>query len=478
MGERFLNVFPITVYMDERILEAARKVGRDRNIPVEVKKIGNSHYLYRSTTKWDKEKKKRVKVSEYLGRINDSGLVEKNNRSIFEFGSSELLMTMAWDLVPELKRRFPDHWKEIVAISLVRVMDNQPLKLIKSRWEKLYASWQIDASLSPNTLSEKIRIIGSDHDAQYGFFRSLINRDDFLLFDLSSIFSRSQNVNLAEKGYNHEHLNVDGIGFALIFSGKRHMPVILEPIPGSVRDMKAYDSIVDQYDLRRCIIVADRGLASYDMPKRKGIFFIVAIKRNFKIIDYSMKLDKSFIYRDRGINSGKKQIEGKFLYMYEDAMMRAEEETNLIKKIQGGTKTQKDLEDERPILGKFSILSNMDDDPESIYGMYKMREEVEQAFDAMKNELENDKAYLHTTDGIRGYFFLSFISLYIYFRILEMLKAKNMSPKVSVKESILELSKIYAMVHGARVSLAEIPEKSQNMAGLFELKLSPKILRN
>ena len=152
--------------MDDQILEAARKVGRERNIPVEVKKIGNSHYLYRSTTKWDREKK-RVKVSEYLGRINESGLVEKNNRSIFEFGSSELLMTIAWDLVPELKRRFPDHWKEIVAISVVRVMDNQPLELMKSRWEKLHASRQIDASLSPNTLSEKIRIIGSDHDAQY-----------------------------------------------------------------------------------------------------------------------------------------------------------------------------------------------------------------------------------------------------------------------------------------------------------------------
>ena len=474
----FIDVFPITVYMDEPILEAARKIGKDRNIPVEVKKIGNSHYLYRSTTKWDKEKKKRVKVSEYLGRINGNGLVEKNNRSIFEFGNSELLMTLAWDLVPELKRRFPDHWKEIVAISVVRVMDNQPLRLVKSRWEKLYASRQIDASLSPNTLSEKIRIIGSDHDAQYRFFRSLINRDDFLLFDLSSIFSRSQNINLAEKGYNHEHRYIDEIGFALIFSGKRHMPVIMEPIPGSVRDMKAYDSVVDQYDLKNCVIVADRGLASYDMPKRKGISYIVAIKRNFKIIDYSMKLGRSFIYRDRGINSGKKQIEGKFLYMYEDTMMRADEETSLIKKIGEGTKTQKDLEEERPELGKFSILSNMDSDPESIYGMYKMREEVEQAFDAMKNELENDKAYLHTTEGIRGYFFLSFISLYIYFRILETLKAKGMSPKISVKEAILELSKIYAMVHGARVSLAEIPDKSQKMADLFGLKLSPKILRN
>ena len=374
--------------VDERILETARKIGKGRNIPVEVKKIGNSHYLYRSTTKWDREKKKRVKVPEYLGRIDENGLVEKNTRSIFEFGNSELLMTMAWDLVPELKRCFPDHWGEIIAMSVVRAMGNQPLKLMKSRWEKLYTSRQIDASLSPSTLSEKIGIIGSDHDAQYMFFRSLINRDDFLLFDLSSIFSRSQNVNLAEKGYNHEHRNIDEIGFALIFSGKRHMPVILEPIPGSVRDMKAYDSTVDQYDLKSCIIVADRGPASYDMSKRKGTFFIVAIKRNFRIIDYSMKLDRSFIYRDRGINSGKKETGGKFLYMYEDAMMRAEEETNLIRKIQEGTKTQKDLDEERPELGKFSILSNMDDDPETVYCMYKMREEVEQTFDAMKTILK------------------------------------------------------------------------------------------
>jgi hypothetical protein len=49
---------------------------------VEVKKIGNSHYLYRSTTKWDREKKKRVKVSEYLKRIDENGLVENNYRDI------------------------------------------------------------------------------------------------------------------------------------------------------------------------------------------------------------------------------------------------------------------------------------------------------------------------------------------------------------------------------------------------------------
>lgn len=36
-------------------------------------------------------------------------------------------------------------------------------------------------------------------------------------------------------------------------------------------------------------------------------------------------------------------------------------------------------------------------DPETVYGMYRMREEAEQAFDAT-----NDRVYLHTADGVRG----------------------------------------------------------------------------
>ena len=111
-------------------------------------------------------------------------------------------------------------------------------------------------------------------------------------------------------------------------------------------------------------------------------------------------------------------------------------------------------------LGKFAIFSNMRSAPMEIYDLYKPREEVEVAFDDMKNELENDKAFLHTTDGLRGYFFISFISLYMYFSILQVLKDHDLSQKISVKEALFELSKICVIADGARRTLAEIPEKS------------------
>jgi hypothetical protein len=53
-----------------------------------------------------------------------------------------------------------------------------------------------------------------------------------------------------------------------VFSGKGHKPVILEILLGSVTDYKTFDSIMDRFDIWEFIIIADRDLASYEMPKR------------------------------------------------------------------------------------------------------------------------------------------------------------------------------------------------------------------
>ena len=54
----------------------------------------------------------------------------------------------------------------------------------------------------------------------------------------------------------------------------------------------------------------------------------------------------------------------------------------------------------------------MRSDPKEIYELYKSREEVEVALDSMRNEMGNDKSYLHITDGIRCYFYI-FVVLFI-----------------------------------------------------------------
>jgi len=468
----------------KRIFEEQKK---KRHEPLEVKKIGWNYYLYSSTTVWSKEEKRRKKVSRYIGKITEQGVVEGSRtnlsvRSIYEYGNARCLLDIVNDLVSSLKDVFPDDYLEIVAMGIVRMMHPTPLRLMKSRWAKLYLSREMQVSLSPNILSEKLRLIGADWGAQKLFFDRLLSRSKFLLFDLSSLFSYSQDLRLAEKGHNADHLYLKQVNFALFFSHDHGVPVMLKPMPGSIRDVKSLRHMVGEMNLGSVIMVLDRGPASYTLPNvlhEDGVSFVLPLRRNFHIIGYDMKMNGCFVYHDRGINWGRKRVGRYFLYLFEDVKLRAEEETNFIDLVGKGKRKKGQLCEERKRFGKIALLSDLDEVGEQIYLLYKTREEIEVAFDAMKNEMENDKSYLSDDDAVRGYFFISFISLYLYFRILGMLRQHDLVGKVSVQELLFEFSKVYLVYYSdGRRRLSEIPAKVEKLEKTLGLKLFPKELRS
>ena len=468
----------------ERIFEDQK---RTRKEPLEVKKIGRNFYLYKSTTIWLKDEKKRRKVSKYIGKITKDGLVEGIKkmapaRSIYEYGNAKLLLELSKDILSPLKTSFPDETNEIIAMAFIRLIQQSPIRLMKTKWEKLYLSDELEAALSPNSLSEKLRIIGSNWSSQKEFFDTLLSGSKYLIYDLSSIFSYSENLALAEKGHNADHLFLKQINFALFFSPDKNLPVMLKPMPGSVRDIKSLKHALNEWNISSSVAILDRGFASKTMPelmKEKFIKFILPLKRNFKIIDYNLELKECFIYRNRGVNWTRMSVGDAYIYLYEDVKLRAEEETTFIEMIGDGNRTRKELDEEREKFGKIAILSNIDDNGETIYLLFKERGEIEIAFDAMKNELENDKTYLSNDDAVRGYFFVSFISLYLYFRILELLRRNELIGKMSVNEVLFELSKVY-LVHysdGKRM-LSEVPKKCEKLEEMLGFELFPKSLRS
>jgi transposase len=125
-----------------------------------------------------------------------------------------------------------------------------------------------------------------------------------LFYDLSSIFSRSANLKLAEKGYNKEHRYLDQVNFALLFSQQTKTPVMLKSIPGSVRDIKSLQTFLEEFPIEKCILILDRGFASKPTALKilkHGASFIQPLRRNSKLIDYSLVPKKLFVYRERGI---------------------------------------------------------------------------------------------------------------------------------------------------------------------------------
>ena len=127
-------------------------------------------------------------------------------------------------------------------------------------------------------------------------------------------------------------------------------------------------------------------------------------------------------------------------------MMRAEEESTILRDIASSLKDMEYFEDRKESLDVFAIISDLDKASSEIYEQHKSREEVEQVFDTMKGDLESDKTYLRNNEKVKGFFFIVFLVLRIKFRILKVLKEYNLPGKMSVNEIIFELSKMERMV--------------------------------
>ena len=84
---------------------------------------------------------------------------------------------------------------------------------------------------------------------------------------------------------------------AMLFSNKKWMPAVLKPVPGSVRDPKVFRSFM--YPLMKCVVIADRGSSPGSMEK-SGAGYIMPLKSNSTVADYSLGIKKSFSFKGGG----------------------------------------------------------------------------------------------------------------------------------------------------------------------------------
>ena len=103
-----------------------------------------------------------------------------------------------------MKEGFPGHWEVICALAMVGVSGSVPLKRVKDAWEKLYNANDINPSLNPKNLSNMLRDVGVNRAGQNVVFKELTDMSNQLVYNLSSVFSRSMSITQAEKGYNKD----------------------------------------------------------------------------------------------------------------------------------------------------------------------------------------------------------------------------------------------------------------------------------
>lgn len=452
---------------------------------IEVKEISGNYYVYHSTTYWDKELKKRRKVSEYIGKLDRvKGLVEgikrsitaTNLRGIKEYGNAVLFDRLLSDMRSHLADAFPGEWEEVYALAITRAMGYTPLKRVRSAWDKLYNVSEINPNLDAKNLSHVLKVVGTDSFAQESVFKALSERDRDLVYDLSTILTRSS-LNIAEYGYNKDKIHVPQVNIALFCSLETGLPTMIRTIPGSVRDIKSlYNSIIEAKKEGGTIIL-DRGFFSEDAIRfllEKKMNFILPARRNSRLYETRIHLNDHLFYKKRLIRCGKRNVDGIFLYLFEDQQLMLEENTTLYKKLDEGKIDRLGLGEAQKRAGRIMIVSNLDLDEKEIFMQYKSRDRIEKLFDTYKNVLQADTLYLQDNESVFGHIFISFLSLYAYTKIEMALKNADLLDKLSPKDILLELSKVYLIQLNDCNIISEIPKKLEKMDQKMGLELFPK----
>jgi hypothetical protein len=458
---------------------------------LEIKVSGKNHYVYYSTTHWNKTLKKPVKTSEYLGKLDQvKGFIKSGKRNaaqpvearnVKEYGNSMLLQESMKDLKPLLIDAFPDSWEEIYALATVRVLDSVPLKRVESAWDKLYNAESIKPNLNPRNISKLLRDVGTNRIGQDFVFKNLLGQSQQLVYDLSTMFSRSISISQAEKGYNKDKIHVPQINLALLCNADNGLPTMIRSLPGSVRDIKTLYNSISEIDISNKILILDRGFFSEDVLNfldGRDVSYVIPARRNSSYYKTRIHLNEHLYYRERLIRCGRREEDNKFLYMFEDQHLMAEENSTLYRMLDEGKITRHELKEKMKRSGRILLLSNLDLPEKEVFELYKKREQVEKLFDAYKSALSADRLYLQDNESVFGHVFVSFLSLYAYLKIELALKKAELNNKYSPKDLLFEFGKVYHIFLGEQEVITEVPKKLLDLEAKLGLDVFPIIVQS
>lgn len=426
---------------------------------IEVKKRNGNFYLYEYRNVWDKKLKRPRKTTRYVGVLRPYG------GRIYEHGHVAFLIGLLSrrGVLKRLEKHFPDEWRELLVFCLNRVICPSPLKRIGSWMEKttLWRFLGIDAP-SGKQISRILASVGSNVEAQAGFMRELIRNGEMLLYDGSVVYSTSKYNRLLEIGYDPDKLWLPKANITLLFSRDRNLPIHFRVFFGSVHEINTIKAIIGEIGHKNVVFIADKAYYKdglYLELSEEGIGFILPLPRDDERIRYEARLSGVFEYHERIVKYGSYRIGSFHLYLYEDQHLKYIETTEYYKLKLAGKRVQF----HEDWAGKIALISNLKLDPKDAYLMWKTRAQIEKAFSVLRNQLEADHPYVSKEEVFRGYIFASFLSMFIYYLVLNLLKRRGVNDRVSVSDVLFEFSKV--MLEDRRPPLlAEIPKKVRKLA--------------
>jgi len=519
-----------------------------------IKVKNGIEYWYEETPYYDKEKKQIRHRSKYLGRNVNGQPVRMRSapaevkekikkemepaaiKSSFDYGSIFVLQSILEELNLDsyLEDLLPPSEASMVrALTFNRIIRPTAMKNVESWYEGTSLALESpQINLSSQRVSELLCRLGESNIPDL-FMSRLIEgtgTKNTLIYDITSLSSYSQLINLLEYGYNRDGDTLPQINLSLILDKDKGIPVMYDIFPGSISDVSTLSGTLKKlnaHGIQNYVTVMDRGFFSlsnlHELMDNK-ISFIMAAKLQLNDlkqlmteaqkdiddvkylhkfnkdpifakpitynIDSSMEV-KGYVYYDPKLEQTEKQTLLSRLYDIREDLLKVRLNKNSNPYVVFKDKSQgfgnffdwKVIDSRFDVaikqnavaqrmnkMGKYILFYSGNFDWLKCLSLYREREEIEKSFKALKNEIDILPLNTHSEKTTRGFIFIAFLSLIIRSRLMNMMQEAELLDKYSVELLLLQLEKLRKIILAdGQIFVTEMTKKQREILQALDL---------
>jgi len=504
------------------ILEFKRPSG------TEIKHINGRYYLYERLSVYDpKKKKKRKKSGKMIGTITPDGLIPRQERldpaelmciENREYGASMFLYQSFFARIPRLEECFPRVWKEILAMAVMRCMEQCPFKRIGHHYSLSYLSQVLgDLPLSPAAVTGLLRQIGTDRGAIRRYMKGDLGRTSIIMIDGHRLISCSESLEYARVGYDSRMRYMPQVNLLYLFSvsPEGRLPIYYKQFSGDVPDVSAFRDILADSGLkaRDITLVADKGFGSgdnFDLIVESELAYIIPLKRGSlevpELPEGPRGYEQVFNFRGRPVYSMTYRCDGYHVILYYDSELASNETADLIdrhnkknaamaltrqkeevRREKGkGRLSDVELDKLEPVnitevlrsykeIGTFILRTNrLDLNSQQVHHLYKTRQEIEQTFKSYDNTLDCSASYMRDIHSFEAWLFINHLALQMLYRMLDLISACGLTSEYSFDDLISYLKGVRVNLIGGNWYVTKVTKKTLELCERLNIDLTVK----
>ena len=465
-----------------------------------IKMINGIQYAYDVQSVWDKENKKYIKKSTYLGKVSDIDKLEiipkkekiTTPKMLLNFGDSYSIANTLDNCIFRdcIKQILPKEIDTLASLICYKMLKSSSMQYAETWSEGNYVSLLYKkANLSSQRISEFLKKLGNEA-VWREFFASYIGK---IIGDKTGVIVDStglpNEINFPLSAWGHHGRTTEReTRLLMVVERTTGQPLYFSYKAGNIVDVSTLTNTIAelaQIGVNTSFALVDAGYYSAENIKALfdgNIAFLTRLPAGrtlYKTLvnEHSDTLETAknrVVYGDRSLYIKCVEVDlfghKGYAYLACDIKRKGDETNKFLIEAQDDKLSDDEIEEKLKYKGKFAVVSSEKLPVDEVLPLYYTRQSAENLFGVSKSFLDILPLRTHSVDTFRGYLMLNFLSLIVFIEMKKLLKGK-----FTVERALMEMTNLLCSVYTNEVIVCEPTKKMKAVAELLGFSVPIKL---